>query len=250
MSDTLSKDVRRRANAGESAVPESGVAFCGASAPPPLPLPALAQDPSPGRTTPTPTPRPASGIPASGCALDASERHSHLAGDEKHSHLGSSGRAALRGPGAGETGGRAGTNETVPPPSPRPQFPRIPVSGIPSSATYRIPLRTGRGENNREHWSVRQRRVREERWVVGIVLNPKPRPSLPVQVLLTRVSPGRRRLDDDNLRGSLKAVRDEIARWLGVDDADPRVRWSYRECRGSWGVVVEFMEASDGHAQG
>jgi len=38
------------------------------------------------------------------------------------------------------------------------------------------------------------------------------------------VSPGEK---GDNLRGALKAVRDQVATWLGVDDADPRVTWEY-----------------------
>lgn len=38
-----------------------------------------------------------------------------------------------------------------------------------------------------------------------------------------RVAPGR--LDDDNLARACKAVRDEVAAWLGVDDGDPRISW-------------------------
>jgi hypothetical protein len=58
---------------------------------------------------------------------------------------------------------------------------------------------------------------------------------LPVRVTLTRVSGGR--LDDDNLRPALKAVRDVVAAWLGLDDADPRVRWVYRQ-RAGWAAAV------------
>lgn len=34
-----------------------------------------------------------------------------------------------------------------------------------------------------------------------------------------------RGLDTDNLQGSAKHVRDAVARWLGVNDRDPRVTW-------------------------
>lgn len=44
-----------------------------------------------------------------------------------------------------------------------------------------------------------------------------------IVVLLTRVSP--RNLDDDNLAGALKAVRDGVADALKVNDRDPRVVW-------------------------
>jgi len=52
-------------------------------------------------------------------------------------------------------------------------------------------------------------------------------PQLPAAVRLTRVAP--RPLDDDNLQRALKAVRDGVADWLGVDDRDPRVRWFYAQ---------------------
>jgi len=62
-------------------------------------------------------------------------------------------------------------------------------------------------------------------------LGNKPRPALPCTVLMTRIAP--RKLDDDNLRGAFKAVRDQVAAWLGVDDADPRVTWAYAQERGA-----------------
>jgi hypothetical protein len=49
-------------------------------------------------------------------------------------------------------------------------------------------------------------------------------------VRLTRIAP--RQLDDDNLRGSLKAARDGVADWLGVPDNDPRIRWDYAQEKG------------------
>ena len=51
--------------------------------------------------------------------------------------------------------------------------------------------------------------------------------SEPLLVTLTRESAGI--LDDDNLRGALKAVRDGVADWLGVPDNDPRVTWLYEQ---------------------
>ena len=47
-------------------------------------------------------------------------------------------------------------------------------------------------------------------------------------VCLTRLSMGR--LDDDNLAGAFKHVRDEIAKWLGCDDnPGAPVRWSVHQ---------------------
>ena len=61
---------------------------------------------------------------------------------------------------------------------------------------------------------------------------------LPLRVTLTRY--GHRRQDDDNLRRTLKSVRDIVASLIGVDDADRRVKWVYRD-RPGWtsGVGVE-----------
>ena len=53
---------------------------------------------------------------------------------------------------------------------------------------------------------------------------------LPVVVRLIRI--GQKRLDDDNLRMALNAVRDCVAAWLGVDDANPLIRWEYGQRAG------------------
>lgn len=51
-----------------------------------------------------------------------------------------------------------------------------------------------------------------------------------VTVTLTRYSPGH--LDDDNLRGAMKHVRDAVAIELGVpNDDDPRWTWVYMQSR-------------------
>lgn len=70
---------------------------------------------------------------------------------------------------------------------------------------------------------------------------------LPVVVRLTRVGTGHRPLDDDNLRRALKSVRDVVAGWLQVDDADPRVKFRYAERRGySPAVVIDVRPAAVG----
>lgn len=93
----------------------------------------------------------------------------------------------------------------------------------------RFPLRLPSAANLREHWSARQRRVRAQRDAVGWMLGGKVAPPLPVVVTLTRIAPCA--LDDDNLASAFKAPRDEVARWLKVDDADRRVTWAYAQRR-------------------
>lgn len=105
-----------------------------------------------------------------------------------------------------------------------------------------VPLRTAPGLNVREHFRVRAKRVKKEREAVAWMLKNQQRPPIPCSVLLTRVAPSRG-LDDDNLAGSLKGVRDEIANWLGVDDAKrERVRYHYAQFKGPWSVRIEFGE--------
>ena len=69
--------------------------------------------------------------------------------------------------------------------------------------------------------------------------------SPPLWVRLTRVSPGSRPMDDDGVVGAMKAVRDQVALELGVDDGQRHlVRFSYAQERGPWGVIVEIKQVA------
>jgi len=62
---------------------------------------------------------------------------------------------------------------------------------------------------------------------------------LPATITLTRV--GRRRMDGDNLQGSLKACRDGVAKSFGVDDSSGQYTWEYRQEIGKqYGVRIEI----------
>ncbi len=88
--------------------------------------------------------------------------------------------------------------------------------------TVWLPVQTVSEANGRDHWRVKAKRVKSQRFAARAMT---PVMSLPVVVKLTRLS--RSRLDDDNLRGALKAVRDGIADAFGVPDNDPRLRFEY-----------------------
>ena len=105
-----------------------------------------------------------------------------------------------------------------------------------------IPIRTVPGLNAREHFRVRAKRVKAEREATAWQLNGQEKPPTPCSVRLTRVAPSAG-LDDDNLPGALKGVRDQIAQWIGIDDRHSRqVRYVYAQKRGPWGVEIEWGE--------
>ena len=91
---------------------------------------------------------------------------------------------------------------------------------------YYLPIRTYSLTNIRLHWAAKAKRAKAQRNAAILVRGH----AVPCTVILTRVAP--RLLDDDNLRGALKSVRDGVADRLGVDDRDPRVAWEYKQEKG------------------
>lgn len=111
-----------------------------------------------------------------------------------------------------------------------------------------VPLVVRSSANLREHWSARHRRVAAERAAVGVAFSCANLPSAPdfsrgAAVTLTRL--GGRRWDDDNNVSGLKGCRDAVAKWLGCDDADPRVGWKYDQKPGG-GRGVEITITGEG----
>lgn len=110
-----------------------------------------------------------------------------------------------------------------------------------------LPLKLGAGLNNRGHWRVAARRAKHEREVAGMLVGNAAQAwiggtSFPALIVtMMRLSAGT--LDDDNLQGACKHVRDGIADAFGVPDNDPRIVWRYAQerCkRGQYGVRVEI----------
>lgn len=101
-----------------------------------------------------------------------------------------------------------------------------------------VPVATVSELNSRGHWRERHRRAKQQKELTTLLLrthgsfdsreNPPP-----YRVKLTRISPRPIR-DSDNLYSSTKAVRDAVALFLGVDDADVvpggKVTWSVEQC--------------------
>ena len=119
---------------------------------------------------------------------------------------------------------------------------------------FSVPLRV-KSLNAREHWRAKARRVAKERsdthmaalhqlgaaWTLRVCL--------PCTVTMTRV--GRKRFDSDNLVGSLKAVRDQIADDLKTGDGpDGPVTWRYAQRVGrEYAVEIEIDDSAGRAAQ-
>lgn len=73
---------------------------------------------------------------------------------------------------------------------------------------------------------------------------PKCKESMGVCCRVVLIAALRRELDSDNLQSSLKALRDAVAEWLGVDDRDKRVTWEYGQVliKGTPGVIVRIEQ--------
>lgn len=96
--------------------------------------------------------------------------------------------------------------------------------------SIRFPLRIKSEMNLREHWAARHKRFKNQAMTTCLYLRSSANllrlVPLPLTVKLCRFGP--RMLDDDNLAGGFKAVRDEIAKFLRVNDGDKsKVRFLY-----------------------
>lgn len=112
------------------------------------------------------------------------------------------------------------------------------------AVTLTLPCRVISEANRRDHWTVKRRRAEIQTdalrraceragWLRVVVWDW--RPPVPCVVTFTHVGP---EMDDDNLRSAFKALRDEVAKWLLVDDGDGRVEWRYEQRTGEPGCVI------------
>lgn len=100
-------------------------------------------------------------------------------------------------------------------------------------------LRLRNSANEREHWGAKASRVTAEHQLVAAALATVARPTGP-RYAVTITREGRALMDTDGLAISAKAIRDAIARWLGVDDGPTApVTWAYQQHTAKgYGVMV------------
>lgn len=108
-----------------------------------------------------------------------------------------------------------------------------------------IPIRVQSEANLREHWRKSSARKQAQRGTTKAWLHRGIAPSLPCHVHLVRIAP--RDLDDDNLASGFKAIRDEVAAWIGADDKPGSgITWSYGQERGKPKEYAIRIEVEDG----
>jgi len=107
-----------------------------------------------------------------------------------------------------------------------------------------LPIRTVSEANSREHWRARHKRSKMQREAARLAMHNYSRnmyllPKIPI----TLVRIGARKLDDDNLARSFKAIRDGIADAIGIDDGSEQYIWRYAQEKGKpkeYAVRVEI----------
>jgi len=114
------------------------------------------------------------------------------------------------------------------------------------------PMAASDGQNARKHPMARHRRA--SAWWGGLATAaavagwPCALPWPRAVVTITCIARRGKEMDDDNLAGCCKAVRDAIAKWFDCGDAPGGpVSWRYRWERGPDGTRIELTEeATDG----
>lgn len=108
--------------------------------------------------------------------------------------------------------------------------------------TVRIPIRLESLANlSHLHWYRLRKIANTHKEATYYCLLNQPIPPLPLLVTITRIAP--RKLDDDNLQGACKYVRDQIAAKVGVDDRSDQYTWKYKQRNDGvrvYGVEVEI----------
>ena len=102
-----------------------------------------------------------------------------------------------------------------------------------------VPVKIVSNANQREHWRDRQAAA----WVLAG--KERPPAAVPVTITITRI--GQQRMDDDNLAGGCKNIRDGISDWLALDDGSAWLTWRYdqrcdRKCKAPSAEVVIAWE--------
>lgn len=114
-------------------------------------------------------------------------------------------------------------------------------------ARIEIPMKLPSAGNLHEHWRTRASRVKSQRGAVMLFRRrfleaiAATMRGKALVCLLTRIGP--RKLDSDNLAFAFKAIRDQIAEELGINDGSDAVEWKYAQAKGPASIRIEISLA-------
>lgn len=95
----------------------------------------------------------------------------------------------------------------------------------------------GMNRSRAVHWATISRANNEAKRLTLAALGPRGEFRVPgpwrVTLAITVAAKGGRLADGDNLQSQLKAVRDAVAAWIGVDDGSADYEWVYPPARRS-----------------
>lgn len=107
---------------------------------------------------------------------------------------------------------------------------------------FRVQMEAPSTPNLREHHMARAKRMKKQRGQVARKM-PKWTDGPLLHVRITRIAS--RELDKDNVQGAMKAIRDQVASGLRIDDATRIVEWHYEQAKGEAEVVVQIWRAKE-----
>ena len=115
---------------------------------------------------------------------------------------------------------------------------------------FDVPIRVVSEANIPGHWKAGWARGKKQKAAVALFMSANAKsfrkPKKSIVVTLTRIIPPRGKVMDpqDNLPRAFKAVVDEIATSLGIDDGDPICAWRYEQTRGAeHGIRIAIRKA-------
>lgn len=95
----------------------------------------------------------------------------------------------------------------------------------------RFDIKTVSEANQREHWAVKSNRKKQQQHDFSILWRNRKGYAIEPPAVVTFKRYSCNELDDDNLVGAFKHVRDQLAREIGVDDGDQKVQYRYEQER-------------------
>lgn len=130
------------------------------------------------------------------------------------------------------------------------------------AAIFILPVEVVSEMNRRDHWAKRYRRAKNQKQIAFTLTRSHARlfwdrmmneDRLRLIVTMTRIMRRRQRpFDSDNLAAAFKAVRDGVAKALGIDDGCNQVDWRYGQERngGGWSGIRIAIAENTGNASG